>query len=78
MVHTQVTSVTQTLLTLGAVKSRRSRFGAIGLVCFESVVALNQRLRFAAIPALRMTRATRFSLVRIPFARRSRKIRGLP
>jgi hypothetical protein len=73
-----VTSVTQTWFGAFAEKSRPSRLGAMRLVFRLSVVTLNLRLRFPAIPSVRMALATVFSETTSPWVRSSRCTRGLP
>lgn len=58
--------------------SRSRTFSATGSPWLESVVWRNVRFVFAAIPASRMTWATKFALHACPFATSSAWMRGLP
>ena len=53
-------------------------FGAIGRLCFESVVMRNRRFLRACMPFSRISCSTRFLPTRHPWARRSWSTRGLP
>ena len=58
--------------------SRSSTFSATGSAWFESVVCPNFASSLAAIPASRMTLATKFTQHACPRATNSAWIRGLP
>lgn len=70
-VHKKVMSVTQDSLGRTAVKLRSSRFGAIGKLCFESVVVRKRRRQRATSLLSRISLATRLRLTRAPEAFRS-------
>jgi hypothetical protein len=61
-------SVTQASSGPAAVKSRSSTFGAIGKLCFESVVLRNRRRVRAARSFSRISLATRLRPTRSPVA----------
>ena len=58
--------------------SRPGTFAATGIEWPESVVRLNFLLVLAAIPAPRMTRATKFTLHARPFVASPARMCGLP
>lgn len=53
-----VMSPVHTRFGASGVKSRCSRFGATGIECLESVVALKRRLWRARMPCSRISRST--------------------
>lgn len=73
-----VTSATHDVFGSSGPKSRSRMFSATGSAWFESVVRRNLCFVLAAIPASRMTWATKFTPHLTPCATSSAWMRGLP